>query len=154
MIIDKAENYAQYTDEYPDFEAIYEFIKKCEKENLPDGTYELDGRRLFANVQSYRTSADKLPKFEAHKKYADFQYIISGIEKIGWAPLEDLSDKLVSEEYSKGGDIAFYDGESKFDFVLTKGSFLFLLPEDAHSPCLCADKESNVKKIVFKLQLA
>ncbi len=153
MIIDKADNLLQYKEEYPVFEAIYEFIQKHNQEHFAPGTYKIDGERLFASIAQYRTDATKEAKFEAHKKYADLQYIVSGMEKIGWAPLSDVEANLVSEEYSKGGDIAFYDGKSKFDFVLTKGSFLFLLPEDAHAPCLCADKETNVEKIVFKIQL-
>ena len=153
MIIDKAENLLQYKEEYPVFEQILELIEKHKQEKISPGTYHIDGEKLFASIAQYRTEADKEVKFEAHRKYADLQYIVNGMEKIGWVPLGDVEDNLISEEYSKGGDIAFYSGKSKFDFVLTKGSFLFLLPEDAHAPCLCADKECNVEKIVFKIQL-
>lgn len=153
MIIDKADNLLQYKDEYPVFEKIYEFIENHKKEHFAPGTYHIDGEHLFASIAQYRTDAEKEAVFEAHRKYADLQYIVNGMEKIGWAPLPDIEENLVKEEYSKGGDIAFYSGKSKFDFVLTKGSFLFLLPEDAHAPCLCADKECNVEKIVFKIEL-
>ena len=153
MIIDKADNLLQYKDEYPVFEKIYDFIKQHNQEHFAPGTYKIDGEKLFASIAQYRTDANKEVIFEAHKKYADLKYIVTGMEKIGWAPLGDIEADMVSEEYSKGGDIAFYEGKSKFDFVLTKGSFLFLLPEDAHAPCLCADKETNVEKIVFKIRL-
>lgn len=153
MIIDKIDNYEEYLNEHPEFQAIWDFIDEDRKAKKDDGSYELDGRKLFVNINTYRTELDKEVKFEAHKKYADLQYIVSGIEKIGWAPLPDVEDKLLSEEYSKGGDIAFYEGPSKFDFVLTKGSFLYLAPEDAHAPCQCADKEMSVRKMVFKILL-
>lgn len=153
MIIDKIDNYEEYLQEHPEFKAIYDFIKEDAVDAKADGSYELDGRKLFCNINTYRTELDKEVKYEAHKKYADLQYICSGIEKIGWAPLSDVEDKLISEEYSKGGDIAFYEGPGKFDFVLTKGSFLYLAPDDAHAPCQCADKEMNVRKMVFKILL-
>ncbi len=153
MIIDKIDNLSAYYDEYPVFEKISEFIKKHNEEHFAPGSYEIDGKHLFANIAQYRTDSNKTADFEAHKKYADLQYIVSGMEKIGWVPLSDVEENMISEEYSKGGDIAFYKGNSKFDFVLTKGSFLFLLPEDAHAPGLCADKECNVEKIVFKIEL-
>ncbi len=153
MIIDKIENYEEYSEEHPEFKVIYDFIEDDRKEQKADGSYELDGKKLFVNINTYRTQFEKEVKYEAHKKYADLQYICSGIEKIGWSPLKDIENNLISEEYSKGGDIAFYSGQGKFDFVLTKGSFLYLAPEDAHAPCLCADKEMTVRKMVFKILL-
>lgn len=89
--------------------------------------------------------------FEAHKKYIDLQYIVNGIEKIRWARLDSVD--LVEEKYSIGGDIAFYEGDAMFDFTLTKGTFLLLYPEDAHLPGLSAQKDVNVRKIVFKIQV-
>ncbi len=153
MFIDKIDNLMQYKDEYPVFEKIDEFVQKHKAEPFAPGTYPIDGEKLFASVARYRTDASKEVIFEAHRRYADLQYVVSGMEKIGWVPLPDIEENLVSEEFSKGGDIAFYNGSAKFDFVLTKGSFLFLLPEDAHAPSLCADKECEVEKIVFKIEL-
>lgn len=40
-----------------------------------------------------------------------------------------------------------------FDFTLTNGTFLLLYPEDAHLPGLSAQKDINVRKIVFKIQV-
>lgn len=150
MIFDKAENMALYYETEPMLKKCADFIKKIEEEKLPDGTYEIDGKRVFANIQSYRTKplTDDC-RFEAHKKYIDIQYIVSGIEKIRWAKLDTL--KEVEEHYSEGQDIAFYTGEAKFDFVLTKGTFLMLYPQDAHMPGLSDEKDVNARKIVFKI---
>ena len=150
MIFDKAQNMAQYYDGAPLLEKCADFIKKFENENLPDGSYEIDSDRVFANIQSYRTKPQSNDsRFEAHKKYIDVQYIVSGIEKIRWAKLGDLTQ--TEERYSKGQDIAFYTGNAKFDFVLTKGTFLMLYPQDAHMPGLSDEKDVNVRKIVFKI---
>ena len=150
MIFDKAQNMAQYYEGAPLLEKCAVFIRKFEAQNLPDGAYEIDGERVFANIQSYRTGPQTPEsRFEAHKKYIDVQYIVSGIEKIRWAKLGDLTQ--VEERYSKGQDIAFYTGDSRFDFVLTKGTFLMLYPQDAHMPGISDEKDVNVRKIVFKI---
>lgn len=151
MIFDKMENAKDYFEEYPQMQFVYEFVKKANQEKLADGTYEIDGRKLFATIQSYKTKQQTQDMmFEAHKKYIDVQYIVQGIEKIRWAKLQNVS--LVKEEYSKGKDIAFYEGNAQFDFTLTKGTFLFLTPNDAHLPGISAEKDVFIRKIVFKIE--
>lgn len=152
MIFDKIDNISDYFDELPLLTKVADFVDKFNKNNLSDGTYDIDGKRVFAMVQSYRTK-QQTPEmmFEAHKKYIDLQYIVNGIEKIRWASLDKVN--LVEEKYSSGGDIAFYEGDAMFDFTLTKNTFLLLYPSDAHLPGLSADKDVNVRKIVFKIQL-
>ena len=152
MIFDKMANASDYFEEYPDMKLVAKFAEDFEKNNLEDGIYEIDGKRVFANVQSYKSKPqDEEMMFEAHKDYIDVQYIVKGIEKIRWAKLDKVS--LVKEEYSKGNDIAFYEGYAQFDFTLTKGTFLFLEPSDAHLPGLSADKDTFNRKIVFKLHV-
>lgn len=152
MIFDKMENISDYFEELPLLRKVDEFIARFNNKKLADGTYEIDGKSVFAMVQSYRTKQQTQEMmFEAHKKYIDLQYIVNGIEKIRWARLDTLD--MVEEKYSSGGDIAFYEGDAMFDFTLTKGAFLLLYPEDAHLPGLSAQKDINVRKIVFKIQI-
>lgn len=151
MIFDKMDNISDYFEEMPLLKKVADFVIDFNDKKLPDGTYEIDGKRVFAMVQSYRTK-QQTPEmmFEAHKKYIDLQYIVNGMEKIRWAKLDKVT--LVEEQYSSGGDIAFYEGDAMFDFTLTKGTFLLLYPEDAHLPGLSDRKDINVRKIVFKIQ--
>ncbi len=152
MIFDKIENISDYFVELPLLKKVEDFVVDFKNGKLADGTYEIDGKRVFAMVQSYRTRQQTHEMmFEAHKKYIDLQYIVNGIEKIRWARLDSVD--LVEEKYSTGGDIAFYEGDAMFDFTLTKGTFLLLYPEDAHLPGLSAQKDVNVRKIVFKIQV-
>ncbi|MCM1364352.1 MAG: YhcH/YjgK/YiaL family protein [Faecalibacterium sp.] len=150
MIFDDIHNISDYFEQLPLLKKVEEFVQKFNAEKLSDGRYEIDGKRVFAMVQSYR-SKPQTPDmmFEAHKKYIDVQYIANGIEKIRWAKLEKVD--MVEERYTKGEDIAFYEGDAAFDFVLTKNTFLVLYPNDAHLPGLSADKDVNVRKIVFKI---
>lgn len=152
MIFDKMENILDYFEELPLLRKVDGFVAEFNNKKLADGTYEIDGKRVFAMVQSYCTKQQTQEMmFEAHKKYIDLQYIVNGIEKIRWARLDTLD--MVEEKYSSGGDIAFYEGDAMFDFTLTKGTFLLLYPEDAHLPGLSAQKDINVRKIVFKIQI-
>lgn len=152
MIFDKMENISDYFDELPILKKVEDFVADFNNKKLADGTYEIDGKRVFAMVQSYRTKQQTQEMmFEAHKKYIDLQYVVNGIEKIRWARLDSVD--LVEEKYSTGSDIAFYEGDAMFDFTLTKGAFLLLYPQDAHLPGLSAQKDVNVRKIVFKIQI-
>lgn len=152
MIFDKMDNISDYFEELPLLKKVEEFVADFNHKKLSDGTYEIDGKRVFAMIQSYRTKQQTQEMmFEAHKKYIDLQYIVNGMEKIRWAKLDKVD--LVEERYSFGGDIAFYEGDAMFDFTLTKGTFLLLYPEDAHLPGLSAQKDINVRKIVFKIQV-
>ena len=152
MIFDKMDNISDYFEELPLLKKVEEFVADFNHKKLSDGTYEIDGKRVFAMIQSYRKKQQTQEMmFEAHKKYIDLQYIVNGMEKIRWAKLDKVD--LVEERYSSGGDIAFYEGNAMFDFTLTKGTFLLLYPEDAHLPGLSAQKDINVRKIVFKIQV-
>lgn len=152
MIFDKMENISEYFDEIPLLTKVAEFMEDFRINGKEDGTYEIDGKRVFAMIQSYRTKQQTAEMmFEAHRKYMDLQYIVSGIEKIRWAKLSSVA--LAEERYSQGGDIAFYKGDALFDFTLTKGTFLLLYPQDAHMPGLSAEKDVNVRKIVFKIEV-
>jgi len=149
MVIDRIENLELY---YPLLEClpqVRQFLADFEKDAKPDGRYELDGERLFASVQQYETKPAEGKLAEAHRKYIDLQVVINGREIIGWAPLSEL--KQETEEFSKGGDIAFYSGKIQIQATLNPGYFALLFPEDAHMPCTQVEGPENVRKIVFKI---
>ena len=152
MIFDKMQNISKYFEQNRDLKLISEFVNEFHEKKFEDGTYEIDGKRIFAMIQSYKTKS-QTPEmmFEAHRDYIDVQYIVQGMEKIRYAKLDEVH--LVKEHYSKGKDIAFYEGDARVDFVLTKGTFLLLDPADAHLPGLSADKPCFVRKIVFKIHV-
>ena len=152
MIFDKMSNAGKHTCQFPDMKLISEFADKFYDQQLPDGTYELDGRRVFAMIQSFcskQQTADST--YEAHRDYIDVQFVVDGQEKIQYADLDTV--ELVQEHYSEGKDIAFYRGEAQQTFVVSAGSFLLLEPRDAHMPGLSVDADAPVRKIVFKIHV-
>ena len=148
MIYDTIDHAGLYRPISANLAKALDFLTSTDLSKYDTERVEIDGDKVYALFQRYETKpVNDSP--EAHKKYIDVQYIVSGIEKIRWAKLGDLTQ--VEERYSKGQDIAFYTGDSRFDFVLTKGTFLMLYPQDAHMPGISDEKDVNVRKIVFKI---
>lgn len=151
MIADKIENLALYGETVKYAEEIMGFIKRVEQENLPDGTYEIKGDDLFAFVQSYETSYRNGKYMEAHKLYADLQYLLSGEELNFW----DYTDELtMKEDRTPDADIMFFENRTGLrSIVLMPGSFVFYMANDAHMPGLALTEPVKCRKIVFKVKL-
>jgi len=127
-----------------------EFLRLRGIQNLPDGTVEIEGNKVYAIIQRYETQAAGSPKFEHHRKYIDVQYLVSGEEIIGWTPSERI---IISEPYDAEKDIAFGTAPAgKWTPVhLEAGQAAVLWPEDGHAPKLAAGTPSAVMKIVVKV---
>jgi YhcH/YjgK/YiaL family protein len=130
-----------------------DYLNANRSANLPDGRYEIDGDRVYALVQSYQTlPADENAKYEAHRKYIDVQFIASGIEWMGWAPLEKMR---ITKEYLPEKDICLGTCPPAFA-TLTRveaGAAAIFFPEDAHAPKLACGEPTQIKKIVVKVAL-
>src|SRR5580704_4265576 len=87
MIFDKIENYAIYENISPLIKKAFEYLKQTDFSGMENGKYVVDGDDVFAILQEYDTKNDAHAKLEAHRKYIDVQYIISGEEFIGVRPL-------------------------------------------------------------------
>jgi len=145
MIVDKLANWNLYGFS-PLVARAFELLCDPSVQALPDGRHELDGERIVALPQGYTTKAVADGRLEAHRKYIDIQFIVSGEERMGWAPLEGLNGS-----FDESKDLGFYDGA--FDMVsVSAGMFAVFYPHDAHAPCL--DPKSGfcrVRKIVVKV---
>lgn len=134
----------------PGFGKALEFLRRPDAGELPDGKYEIDGERVFAMVQRYETIKQPAPRFEAHRKYIDVQFMAAGTEIIGWAPLEKVT---VTEIYDGEKDVCFGVAPAGGwkPLRLEAGQLAVLNPEDAHAPRLAADAPAPVLKIVIKI---
>ena len=147
MIIDTLENCSRYESLHPRFKAAFDFLKRPGIEATPVGRVEVDGTQLFALTQEYETKPIRDGKLEAHKKYVDIQFIVSGEEFIGYAPLTRQGS---AKPFDAEKDIGFYDGEAWFT-LLRAGMFAIFFPQDAHLPGRYTEKPAHVKKIVLKI---
>ena len=118
---------------------------------LADGRVEINGDQVYAVIQSYETIAGE-PKFEAHRKYLDVQYVVEGEENIGWAFIDRL---LVDVPYDEAKDVCF-GRVPQLDTTLVRlsaGQCAVMYPTDAHAPKLAVTVPTPFKKIVVKVAI-
>ena len=134
----------------PGLQKAFSFLRSSNIHSLPDGRVEIDGDRVFALVQRYETMITDVPKLECHRKYIDVQFIVSGEEVIGWAPLSRMT---ITEAYDAGKDICFGTvATGKWTRAyLQAGQLAVLWPEDGHAPKLASGASLPVMKIVVKV---
>lgn len=150
MITDTLQYAAQYVGLHHRFRRAFEFLNDKESSELAPGKYELDGDRLFALVQHYETQPAEDAAYESHQKYIDIQYVSEGVERCGYAPVGELTEKT---KYDEERDFALWTGDGS-SVTLAEGSFIILYPQDAHMPGRTAGASpSSVKKIVLKVQI-
>lgn len=107
-------------------------------------------KKAYINIEEYETR--DFIKLEAHKKYIDIQFLINGEEKVYTTDLDALETSI---PYDNEKDVMFFETPNKNLNVsyLTKGKFMVLYPDDAHSPCTLIDKPKKVKKAIVKIEI-
>ena len=126
-------------------------LPKIQMTKDSDLLFEIDGKNIYANVQSVDLKPVEEKKWEVHRKYIDIQYVITQKEKMGYGILEDF--KTIIEKYDDNRDVEFLDGE-KFNFVdVNCGYFVIFYPNDVHAPMLRVDKAEKIKKVIVKILL-
>jgi len=148
MIIDKIENAHFYKNIGERISNSFEYIKATDLKTLPAGKYPIDGENIFALVSEYKTKSEQEGKLEAHKKYIDVQYVISGEELMGYVP---LGGQRILDQYKEENDIVFFTGDKSFTKV-SEGMFAIFFSEDVHMPGISTGKISDVKKLVIKVR--
>lgn len=147
MIIDNIKNLKNYTFPNSRIVRALEIIRDTDFSELEDRTYEVDGSILYFFIQSYPTRPAN-PTPEAHRKYIDIQYMISGTECMGVAQLEDMTEEVSANPQK---DIWFYHGPMD-SVTVSEGMFTVFFPNDAHAPCVSPPEGPNdVRKCVFKI---
>ena len=125
-------------------------IKGLDFDSLELGKHEVNDDFYYI-VQTYETKDPATTRYEAHEKYVDIQYLISGTEAIDIAPVTALE---IDEPYDESKDACFLKKpERATKVVLTAGAYVILYPEDAHNPGLQVDKAMTVRKIVGKVRV-
>lgn len=127
------------------------YLKETDFSELEPGKYEIDGDNIYALVQNNRTVPIKDKKPEIHKDYIDIQFIISGRECLGYAPLKAADQPEVSKPEN---DIYFMSSNLEDEnFVIAgSGSFCIFYPYDIHRPGCIVDREEDVRKVVVKVK--
>ena len=148
MIIGEIANHKRYRNLGKKIEKALEYLATTDFSVLEDGRHEIEGDEIYALLLSYDTEPESARSFEAHRKYIDVQYILSGREIIHWAPLEELEP---AGDYSEEKDIVFLSGDARARLQLTPGAFALFYPEDAHKPNCAWDDPQPARKVVVKV---
>lgn len=149
MIIDRLENSALYYGLGGRLPQALKALAEGSLNDLPVGRHNIDGDNIFALVQEFESNPRETGKWEAHRRYADIQFIASGTEMMGCASLGDLT---VTEAYDAERDVVFLEGDGNF-IVFPAGTFVIFYPNDAHMPSLAPSVPAPVRKIVLKVLL-
>ena len=153
MILDRLENASMYRNLGARIAAALDYLGAMDTARLSPGRYELDGDRLFAIVQRYRTKPLVEALWEAHRRYLDVQYVAEGIERMGYVPWD--ARLAIRQPYDVGKDVIFFDAWGDL-FEVAAGSFAIFAPQDVHAPGLAAGpsaEPADVLKVVVKCQV-
>lgn len=147
MIIDNIKNASKYFGLGKGFEAALTYLanydgKADEKADIP----VCEG--VMVKCRPYMTKPEEECAFEAHEKYADIHFVVSGCECIGYAPVDSLTETRRDE--SK--DMIWLEGEG-VNLPLNAGDFMITLPDDAHMPCIQQMESVFCAKLVAKILL-
>lgn len=143
-----------------DFDRIYlpspivrglSFLAETDLSSQPMGRMDIDGDDLFAIFSKSQTAPVADGQWEAHKRYADIQYVIDGEELIGWAP-EDVTKACLSRE---GDDCFFFPFPHAPCWIhMSSGSYAVFFPSDFHCPLRAWGDPGKVHKVVIKVALS
>lgn len=136
------------------FRKVFDFLQKLDV-TVPDGIYELDGRRVYAMVQSYDTISGAPEMMEIHRKRIDIQYTVAGTEVLAWMP-ETCGKIPFVREYDPETDAGFLAVPPDVEparLVLEAGCFAVFFPGDAHMGKLCpvSSGPGHVRKVCVKV---
>jgi YhcH/YjgK/YiaL family protein len=150
MILDQLKHADSYSALGERFAKGFAFLRRSDLKSLADGRHEIDGDDVYALVMELDLKPLAEGLWEAHRRYADIQYVISGPERMGIA---DISTLNTSTPYDPKGDAELFIGSGQ-SVVVPSGSFALFLPQDGHMPGLRPGEQSaKVKKAVIKVRL-
>ena len=131
--------------------SAFAFMKENDLSTIKPGRHDIDGDNLYISITDYNTKNEEDANYEAHRKYADIQYVVTGKEQIGIVPLS-MKDQEV-KAYDEKGDIEYFTVSQKKNYPADPDVFFIFFPGDAHEPGLKIDSIAPVRKAVVKVKL-
>ncbi|ANH84035.1 hypothetical protein A8C56_17820 [Niabella ginsenosidivorans] len=150
MVIDTIRNAAQYETLHASFKTAFDYIRQTDWATTAAGTYivEADTVKAIVSEASGKKKEAALEKFECHDQFIDIQYVIRGVEQIGWKPRQDCV--IPNGDYNPDKDVRFFKDAPDWFFTLHAGQFVIFFPEDVHAPMISDDV---IKKLVMKIKI-
>ena len=149
MVTDRIDHKFLYKDLGNGIAKALDYLANTDFKDILPGKYSLVEDELFALVNEYTTKHRNECQPEAHQQFIDVQYIVSGIELFGYAP---LTNQLPVTHYDEANDVTFFNETMSF-LELKAGMFIIFYPTDIHQPEVMALQPTTVKKVVMKIKL-
>ncbi len=130
------------------WDEAFAFLKNQNLDTLAAGRYNIDGDNVYAMITENPTKDLDSTKWESHHNYIDLHLVIKGEEKIGVAPITNLT---VTMPYDASKDLVNYSGEGKF-YTALPGTFFLFFPGEAHRPNITTNGNKSDKKLVIKIR--
>lgn len=150
MIYDSLANLRHYETLSSRIKTGINFLEGSDLTALSDGIYEIEGREVYAFVNTFTTRDREGALFEVHRSYIDLQVLAYGNETVYYALATDLTPET---DYDPEKDIEFLSGESFLALPFRTGEFYLFFPHDAHMPCChLGNTAQEAKKVVIKIR--
>ncbi len=133
------------------WDKAFAFLRDNDLSTLELKRYDIDGNNVYAPVSEYITKNEEDARYESHRAYIDIQYVISGKELIGVAPMSAKMTEL--EPYNQSNDIGFFTVSGGEKRPANPSRFFIFFPDDAHMPGLKDVENSPVRKVVVKVRV-
>ena len=150
MIVDTLNNFEFYKSISLNIYLGLKFLVEAAPE-IGIGLYEIN-HNVKAIVSEYKTIEVFERGFEAHKNVIDIQYPIIGMERVKWAPIEEMD---INIPYDSNNDRTFYKNPTIQNTYIDIGNRIFaiMFPNDGHSPQHYVVKPELIKKITIKVKI-
>jgi YhcH/YjgK/YiaL family protein len=148
MILDALGNAGRYAALGERFGRAFRFLEGAGTGSLEPGRHAIDGERVYAIVSDGPGRRREEGRLETHARYADVQYVVSGVDEMGWKPAPACVRPC--GPYDPGKDVAFFEDAPDAWVAVRAGSFALFFPEDAHLPLVSG---GNIRKVVVKVSL-
>ena len=147
MIIDTLDNLGNYVSLNPLFAKVVAFMKANDLNKLETGRHEIEGKKLFVNIDVAKGKTPDEAVLETHREMIDIQIPLSGDETYGYTPAANLPDAAYNAEkdITKFGDMA-----AESYVTCHPGMFVIFFPQDGHAPCIAG--VPAFKKAIFKVK--
>jgi biofilm protein TabA len=147
MILAGLEQADWYLALHPDFPAAIAFLRGQPLGDLPQGRIEIAGN-VYGMVSRPPTRQRSEAPLEAHREHIDIQYLIGGVEEMGWKSRTRCQRQ--HGEYDADRDIEFFKDLPDSYVTLRPGQFVIFFPDDAHAPLIGS---GEIHKVVIKVPL-
>ena len=146
MILDCLDKADRYLPLHLDFASAIAFLRRQPLDRLPLKCIEIAGVSLFATVSKSPARKRDGAFLEAHRKYIDIQYLVAGVEEMGWRSRARCQKR--QSEYDAAKDVELFADSPDTYFTMHPGQFVIFFPDDAHTPLIGA---GEIHKIVMKV---